>query len=916
MSDPEKDAVTARDDYSAQSHVAAWRRRTPGSLMTPAQRRRRGVESPFFQSKFRIPRDPRHFVPRPRLLALLDDLAEYPITAIVAPAGAGKTALAADWLRHSDRPCAWLTLDDADRDPSQFWRSVMAVLEPLAAGAPAARSSISEALITPQASRNGMPARDEADLAGTTATLVIDDLDRLDQDERACAALEALVLDRPPALRLLLLSRHKPPLPVGRLRAAGELADIHFDALRFSTDEAERLLTSLCPDTPAADLAVAADRAEGWTAALKLTALSIRSGHSVAAPSRSATVAGPDQLIDEYLWQEVLRGERPELIRMLLATSVVGRLNYGLTEALTGRRDGGDLLEEAEERGLFVTRLDDGGWFQVHSLVRDMLIAKYARRWPMGLCEQHARAARWFESVDDHAAALDHWLQAERPTDALRVLADGALSLVDSGRSEVLGRVIDQLPPGVAGSAPDPLVQYAWCALMYERTRFHDALAAAERVLGGTDGSADPRVELLHAAEASLSGDFEGCERRAHHALGRLQDDACPAPVALFGWTLLAVGTALREQWHDAAGLVGEIRQAMNQDADHQVVFAGARVLGLAVAGRPVDAMHAASVLEHVGEDAELPKLRTELALADGIVAAEVGERERARCTLLELAGRSTYPIPAFQLVAKLELAQLYVASAQLEEAQAEFRGAEALLADLTQFASASPASTDDEAPGLWMSGAVARVGTVLALANDDVEAAADWSQRVTDPFWGPICRAKVSLARKEDDEAAETVMQATPRCVRHEVVQQLVLARALAGHDRGRATARVEAAVQSAADHGLLQTVADEGTELLELIELAAWRVPDAWLGRLRHVLVPTWESHGSGPVEPLTERERDVLRLLPSRLTLREVASELYISANTLKFHLRAIYRKLGVDSRRSAVQAARQMRLLPGR
>jgi len=112
-----------------------------------------------------------------------------------------------------------------------------------------------------------------------------------------------------------------------------------------------------------------------------------------------------------------------------------------------------------------------------------------------------------------------------------------------------------------------------------------------------------------------------------------------------------------------------------------------------------------------------------------------------------------------------------------------------------------------------------------------------------------------------------------------------------------------------------MLQTVAWEGTEVLELIELSAWRVPDAWMERLRHVLVPTWEPRVAGPVEPLTERERDVLRLLPSRLTLREIAAEMYVSQNTLKFHLRAIYRKLGVDSRAAAVQAARRLRLLPG-
>ena len=103
-------------------------------------------------------------------------------------------------------------------------------------------------------------------------------------------------------------------------------------------------------------------------------------------------------------------------------------------------------------------------------------------------------------------------------------------------------------------------------------------------------------------------------------------------------------------------------------------------------------------------------------------------------------------------------------------------------------------------------------------------------------------------------------------------------------------------------------------GSDVLELIELAAWRAPDSWMEQLRHLLVPTWRAHAAGPIESLTERERDVLRLLPSRLTLGEISTQLYVSQNTLKFHLRAIYRKLGTGSREDAVQAAREMRLLP--
>ena len=146
-------------------------------------------------------------------------------------------------------------------------------------------------------------------------------------------------------------------------------------------------------------------------------------------------------------------------------------------------------------------------------------------------------------------------------------------------------------------------------------------------------------------------------------------------------------------------------------------------------------------------------------------------------------------------------------------------------------------------------------------------------------------------------------------------MVRGLLLARAISDVDHEAAAKSVEVAVDRAAEHDMLQTVAANGAPVLELVELATWRVPSAWMERLRRALTPELARGfpARGLVEELTSRERDVMRLLPSRLTLREIASELFVSQNTLKFHLRVIYRKLGVNSRAEAVETARALRLL---
>jgi LuxR family maltose regulon positive regulatory protein len=208
----------------------------------------------------------------------------------------------------------------------------------------------------------------------------------------------------------------------------------------------------------------------------------------------------------------------------------------------------------------------------------------------------------------------------------------------------------------------------------------------------------------------------------------------------------------------------------------------------------------------------------------------------------------------------------------------------------------------------------VSRTGVQVFLALDQPDRASEWSHRCHDPFWHPVSAARIHLARSEAVQAAESLSPARPRCVRHDVVLGLTWARALKDTDHRLALTHTEEALATAAHAGLLQTTASEGPHIQNLLELSAWRVPDAWMERLRRNLVPTWAGRATGPIEPLTEREREVLRLLPSRLTLGEIAAELFVSRNTLKFHMRAIYRKLGVESRRAAVESARALLLLP--
>jgi LuxR family maltose regulon positive regulatory protein len=356
---------------------------------------------------------------------------------------------------------------------------------------------------------------------------------------------------------------------------------------------------------------------------------------------------------------------------------------------------------------------------------------------------------------------------------------------------------------------------------------------------------------------------------------------------------------ALSERWDDHSDEVREAGLALSRDPRRRLTLEGTRALGEALAGQPLKAVATASGARGAASISNMTILRTEIALAEAIAHREVGDRVRAMMELNALTVTPVEPMLYARILAYCELAHARIDDGDLETARETFAIAEALVIE-ERF------GPDGRS---WL----CQVRLRLALAANDLGEARRLAQLETDPFWAAIGVARVDLAAGRRAEAAVALETAAPRCIRHEVIADLLNARSTASHDESLKF--VTTAVEKAAATGMLQTVASEGADVLELVERVAVSAPTPWLNRLRRIVAsPGAQLNIPNLIEPLTERERDVLRFLPSRLTVREIADELYVSVNTLKFHLKVIYRKLGVSSRAEAAEVARRVSRLP--
>jgi ATP/maltotriose-dependent transcriptional regulator MalT len=902
-------------------------------------------------TKLHVPRPQPGFVPRPRLVEALGEGLARGLVVVCAPAGFGKTALLADWARSGQRPVGWLSLDTADNDPARFWRHVVAALDRACPGIgerarpllgpppPSSFDGLLTALINELAAQ---PGDDQV-------LLVLDDYHLIDA-QQVHAALTFLLEHLPTGLRLVVTSRSDPPLPLPRLRAAGQLAELRAEDLRFTPDEAAALLREATGSgLPGDAVAALAARTEGWAAGLQLAGLSLRGQADPA--GFVAAFSGSHRYVLDYLAGEVLEGQPEPVRRFLLETSALERLSGGLCDAVTGRTDSQVMLEQVERAGLFLVPLDEvRGWWRYHHLFADLLRARLQQQQPGRVTELHRNAAAWCEEHGLADDAVRHALGAGDPVWAARLIEQHFDGIFLQGESATIQRWLSGLPAELVRSRPRLCLAQTWMALV---TGDVDAagppLDAAERAPAeAADEPFEPSVgragswlanipaaiALAHAWLAYLHGDAEGTAAFASRALAELGEGE---------WML---DSLTRWQLALAEWLRGGLEEAERAFASSITQWRAAGERFLAVRG-----------YYHLGQ----------VQRAQGRLDAALGTYKQA-LEITEPPGEPALPVAGIGYVGMAEVAyqrgELDAALRHVTEGIARCRQlnytqplAEGLatLAWIRQ-ANGDPAGARDAigeaervAPGpaaANLFNPVPAQRARLLLAQGDVAAAARWTQQRglaadDEPAYPRerehLVLARVLLAQDRPGVALALLDRlhapAAAQGRAGSVIEIQALRALAASGDETGAVGALAGALTLACPQGYVRVFADEGAPMGALLgrliaaqraeHAAARGVPLGCLARLLRAFDTTHATPHPGPraaaavpglVEQLTARELEILRLVATGTPNQAIAEQLVVTLDTVKKHITHLLAKLGAVNRTEAVARARQLGLIP--
>ncbi len=869
------------------------------------------------QAKVRVPGVPGWLVPRARLDRRLDEGAAGSLTVVTGPPGAGKTMAVASWAAARRGLVAWVTLDEFDSRPRVFWATVVEALR--TAGVPLRRVAAAPARAAAADHVFLLRLASELAVQDPPVVLVLDDLHQL-AGAGLMEGLAYLLRNARSGLRLVVCSRADPVLPLHRYRLAGELTEIRAGELAFSVAEAGQLMAQHRITLAPATLELLTRVDEGWAAGLRLAALSL--GDHRDPGQFIKELAAENSAITGYLVEEALNNQPAEVRDLLLKTSIVDRVSAGIAAELTGRDQGAGTLAELARGNAFVQPAG-GGWYRYHSLFAEVLRLKLRLECPAEVPGLHRRAARWYQrngllpdAVRQATAAGDWPLAAGLAVEEL-----AAAPLADPhGRSPLAGwfRQMPAQPPA-AGPAP-ALITAALALADGQPAAAAAALDAAAALLDGPDGPDDSTGAPARLAAATL----------ALTAARRAGDPGAAAAAAArlaAAAAALDAGITSRHPGAGAAVLAARgITQLWSGDLDPAAATLAAAAAA-AAAGTPEHA-------DTLGYLALLHALRGQLTRAAGLAApaapppahraapaggaaqvalAWVHLERNQRHDAREALKRADTALRAAPDKLPAAIACLIVARYRLAEGRA--RAATEMI---------TRARHGWTPPG-WLDHTLTLLESRAAAAAGDTPAAVALATRA-DPATRPDAAITLAHAWLDagDHHAAAQALHTTPD---HPAPAP--------GHhrlDRDLADARLASArgdntrARRSLHHALTQ--AEPEQLRLPFTQHAPWIHPllhdDPHLtGTWHHLLDPAHPAPGPGNpppppatpviVEQLSDREREVLTLLSAMLSTAEVASELYISVNTVKTHLKSIYRKLAATHRGEAVRRARQLELL---
>ena len=895
------------------------------------------MAGPLLETKLHIPRPRPGVVHRHRLSEQLDRGALRRLILVSAPAGFGKTTALSEWLAQAppDAPrAAWLGLDERDNDPTVFWSYVVAALQTVADGVGDTALSLLEA---PGAPSEAVLATliNDLDTLSHDVLLVLDDF-HLIEDRGVREGVAFLIEHLPAQVHLVIASRADPTLPLARMRARGELVELRAADLRFTAEESAAYLTAeVGMALTESDIAALNGRTEGWIAALQLAALSMQGRDDVT--SFIEGFAGDDRYIVDYLAEEVLQRQPVDVRQFLLQTSILERLSGPLCDAVTCQGNGKGMLQRLERSNLFLRPLDDRRqWYRYHQLFADVLQAHLLDEEELNVPELHRRASEWFELQGEPEEAIRHAAaggEFERAGD----LAELVLPRVQRDRRESEIRSwATLLPPDVVRRRPSLNLGFVGAIMQTNEFEGVEArLRAIEAALGEPDTvvvdedqfhKIPGMVELYRAALALARGDLTASINHARRATELAHEDdqmcrsAATAILGLVHWTQGDLDAAYDAY---AEGMAGFLRIGWISDVvGGTITLADIRV----EQGRLSDALHECERALKLVPEVERSTLRgvPDVYVAMSDVHYERNELDTARDLLQrvdsigEQLGMPKTPFRRRVALARIRAAEGSVAEAirLLDEAERVYKA--------------------DFAPDVRP---IPALRARVRLASREVGEASHWADEQglsadDDPsyvrLFDHVTFALVLLAKHERDpdprfleEAKRLLARLLPaagegartgRVIEILAVQALCLQ---ASGDRAGALSALDRAVALAEPERHVRVFVDLGTPMVDLLRLRAKHgTPSSYLRRLlaaASTVEPELERRGAQPlVDPLSERELDVLRLLRSDLDGPAIARELVVSLNTVRTHTKNIYAKLGVNSRRAAVRRADKLDL----
>lgn len=904
------------------------------------------LASQLLNTKIFIPPARPEIVSRPRLLERLSENEYSKLTLISAPAGFGKTTLLSEWIANKNLHAriAWVSLDKGDNDPVLFWSYVISAVQSVD---PDLGVDVLATLQSPQPPPIDSLLTDlinEIAVASRPVILIFDDFHLITAQINEQVAL--LLDNLPPHVHLVISSRADPPWTLAQLRARGEILELRAEDLRFTQQEVSSFLNETMDLGLSVENISALDtRTEGWIAGLRLAAISMR-GRDASAFINA--FSGSHRFVLDYLVEEVLDRQTEEVREFLLRTSILDRLTPTLCDAVTKNGNGQLVLRSLDRANLFLMPLDDERrWYRYHHLFSELLLTQLTLTHPDLVSKLHQRASEWFEERDFTEETISHAFAAKDYDRAARLVEKYARGMLYQSKYNVLSGWIEALPDELVQKRPWLCVYQSW-------TRHWAGLREeGEKYLENAESSLneyvtlDPLGEDMNDAQRSSPDDLQLLPGyiatvRAHYAvvnekISRAAEEAEKALQLLpkdeyftRGTAAVALGAAY---W--AEGDVTGAEKAFAESAANALKGGYRYRASSALVYKGMQQVKQARLLD--AKESFQESLRLSLGTDGrrfpnaGYPLAKLGELACEWNDLEEADNHVSDGVVLSNQLGHVDLmAEAYVALARVQLAQGEFTD---VRNTIKQIEALMQKTSLDPWIGCWLDDCRIR----LWISTERLDNARRWIEtsdlKATDQFnyhhdLEHINLARVLVARDLQEPSnpdfgdclglLERLLKAAKSAGWiHEAIKILILM-SLALHtdgDEKKAVDELNRALDYAKPGGYVRTFVSEGAVMAHLLRQV--KASGSQAGYVR-MLLTVFEGKGVETriialVEPLSDREKDVLRLLASQLSVPEIADELFISVHTVRSHVKSIYGKLSVHSRLAAIQRAKELDLI---